>query len=527
MAHTCSIDMHLAVPTPSLAIPKLRASNDHSGTANFEKLASALLTPPTSLSPDLAAHAAHDRISSPTPINIARDQLDDDGHFQASPHSLGVPLSRGALSDLDGSAAITPSMLAKHHLPAIMLGNGPRPIRYVMGELTHTVPGFSRIPPAKARRIVVAALESRAGGGPDGNIAFCKTGWGRWDAHVKGSSRDSGVGSFNEGRLSPPRSERSSYAMSYTDSAIHMHGPPLPSAHRDQHSGASWSASSIREEDEYDMDVLEEAADKMSLDGESEGSSSMDEDTDEEDWAAAGVEALRKASLSVPAGPRQNYRAVSITPSARGPSREASRRPSASLAARPFHSASVPVGGNPAFTRSLAQTPEEHAAIEALMSMGSIPSWVSQHRLHSCVISSGSFPWLELSGRTFIDYAWEPHSVLRHGHVHLPSDNPPLANPEGHRATRPLLSVGIHGASFYRPCHGRPSRNALITSLWSSSSQLRSSSRSASPQAITSFYSKTPVSIPWLALAPCSSERRSTTRPEVVSDHASFGTHVE
>ena len=82
------------------------------------------------------------------------------GHGTAS-----APLSRGALSGLDASNAITPAMLAKHHLPGIMLGNGPRPIRYVMGELTQSVPGFSRIPPAKARRLVVAALESRDGGG--------------------------------------------------------------------------------------------------------------------------------------------------------------------------------------------------------------------------------------------------------------------------------------------------------------------------------------------------------------------------
>lgn len=358
--------MALASQTPSVAIPNARAPADYSGTANFEKAASALLTPPTSVSPELDTRPRHSAAFSPGSNDTDMEELAD-GHDNKP--SGGTPLSRGALSDLDGAVTITPSMLAKHHLPAIMLGNGPRPIRYVMGELTQTVPGFSSIPPAKARRIVVAALENRAGGGPDGSVAFCKTGWGRWDAHVKGSLRDSGIDSFNEGHLSPPRSEQGSYAMSHTDSAIHMHAAQLPAKYRDQYSGGSWTASSIREEDELDMDMdpLEEAADKMSLDGmSSSDSSDMDEETDDEDWAAVGVDALRKASLPTPnMMPQRSYRAVSIPYN--GP-KSWTRRPS--NYGGPSHSSSVPV--HPGGMHPAGQTPDEQAAIAALMSMGSM-----------------------------------------------------------------------------------------------------------------------------------------------------------
>lgn len=362
MAYVSSIAMALASQTPSVAIPNARAAADYSGTANFEKAASALLTPPTSVSPELDARPRHAAAYSP-------DNHDMDMEGMGNKPSGGTPLSRGALSSLDGAATITPSMLAKHHLPAIMLGNGPRPIRYVMGELTQTVPGFSSIPPAKARRIVVAALENRAGGGPDGSVAFCKTGWGRWDAHVKGSLRDSGIDSFNEGHLSPPRSEQGSYAMSHSDSAIHMHAAQLPAKYRDQYSGGSWTASSIREEDELgmDMDPLEEAADKMSLDGSSsDDSSDMNEETDDEDWAAVGVDALRKASLPTPnMMPQPSYRAVSIPYNGPWASKSWSRRPSAN-----DHPSSVPVhlGG----MHHAAQTQDEQAAVAALMSMGSM-----------------------------------------------------------------------------------------------------------------------------------------------------------
>jgi len=246
----------------------------------------------------------------------------------------------------------------------------------VIGELTHSVPGFSRIPPAKARRLVVAALESRSGGGPDGNVTFSKTGWGRWDAHIKGSSRDSAVGSFNDGRFSPPRSEHSGYAMSHNDSGVGMSGPNPAHMMRGV-SGESWANSgSLREDDELmemDMDVPENEADKMSLDEDLPSSSDQEFDsaTDEEDWAAVGPAALRKASLPTPGARRHDYQALSVPITTRFPSRSWSRRPSG-LSDRSFRATSLPQGHNVGPMDPRLQTPEEKAAVEALMSLGSM-----------------------------------------------------------------------------------------------------------------------------------------------------------
>ncbi|KAF2486438.1 putative Sin3 binding protein-domain-containing protein [Neohortaea acidophila] len=401
MALTSSIAMALASPNLSLDFPRGRDNVEAAAASSGDKqLAGALPTPPNSISPNLPAHVVYPTLHSPPPINIEyeMDMIDEREEEEGEdrdvapedtelpPEPAGTPLSRGALSGLDASAAITPAMLAKHHLPAIMLGNGPRPIRYVMGELTHSVPGFSRIPPAKARRLVVAALESRHGGGPDGSVTFSKTGWGRWDAHIKGSSKDSGIGSFQDGHMSPPRSERSSYAVSNGDSAMHMPGHRLHSAYCDHVSGDSWTASSLREEDELELDmdedddVPENEADKMSLDGQSapaddNASSSMNDDTDDEDWAAVGPAALRKASLPTPGAPRLDYNAISIP--GHGPSRSWSRRPSAMANWRFPQSTSFPQQSGFADTAALSMdpslaSPEERAAVAALLSLGSM-----------------------------------------------------------------------------------------------------------------------------------------------------------
>lgn len=397
--------MALASPAPSFDVTKVRDNeggvNATAATREHEKLNGALLTPPNSNSPDLSSHDNNisSGMQSPPPIDIEQEMdLQEPGNHQTGsdnehanlpPEPTGTPLSKYALSGLDASATITPAMLARDHLPRIMLGAGPRPIRYVIGELTHSVPGFSRIPAPKARRLVVAALESRHGGGVDGNVTFSKTGWGRWDAHVKGSgpsSKDSGVGSFHEGHGSPPRSDRSSYgyAMSNGDSGVHLMARRRPHGYRsrDHHSGSygSWKTTSshLREEDEFQiedvmMDVPENEADKMSLDGslneEDDESSSMNDDTDtEDDWAAAGPAALRKASLPTPGAPRLDYNALAI-PGRYGAQRSGSRRPSQ------LHSASLP--RRPGMMRRASldpsnATPEEKAAVAALLSLGSM-----------------------------------------------------------------------------------------------------------------------------------------------------------
>jgi hypothetical protein len=373
---------------------------DHTGTAAYEAAADALLSLPNSMSPELFAHSWQEGAMSPPPMTIDREHsvgsgLDDDHSLrhQDARHNGGIPLSVGALSSLDESITITPAMLAKHHLPKIMLGQGAIPIRDVLYELTQMVPGFSRIPPAKARRIVVAALEKPSGGGLAGEIAFDKIGWGKWHAHVKGSSPlDSGVGSFVEDNYSP---ERNSEPGSRPDSAVHMSRGVRKNQsarrRREHHSGGSWTASSLLEEDEsngdrdvdMDMDVLEEAAERMSLDGrdpsqvssDSDNDADSNSDTDDDTWAAEGIDALRKASLPTPN--LLTTRGIAIRTVGGGPASHslsqrdwATRRSSAAhhdRQQRGLHSSSVPQRAG----RLLSSTPEERAAM-ALMSLGSM-----------------------------------------------------------------------------------------------------------------------------------------------------------
>jgi hypothetical protein len=203
-------------------------------------------------------------------------------------------LSKEALAGLDATRQITAPMLAKHYLPEIIVGHGAMPIREMMAHLTQSVPGFSGLPPAKARRLVVAALEHRAGGGLHGEIRFEKVGWGRWSVAGPGSTaRGMPIGGSRRGnRSTPPAS---------VDSASGLQIPKLHGGH-DVYSG-SWIAGSWSP---HRIDDDEEMADQMSLDGsgdstESDSASEMDleedlnDDTDEEDWSAMGPETLNNA----------------------------------------------------------------------------------------------------------------------------------------------------------------------------------------------------------------------------------------
>ncbi|KAF2758066.1 hypothetical protein EJ05DRAFT_376338 [Pseudovirgaria hyperparasitica] len=291
-----------------------------------------LPTPPNSLSPELHAHKGH-RTSS-IALESEIDLQDAVEHAQAQDQPTA--LSSAALSGLEASAVITPSMLAKHHLPDILLPNGPMAIRYILNCLTQSVPGFSSIPPPKARRLVVSALEIRGGGGLNGDVEFEKVGWGRWDARTRGQPPREGRGSLQPGSfpvserarlgMSPPLSVADSYAMSSA-------GLQIPEATRRQRHdkfGGSWAADSMLENDlemDIGMNVAEHEADKMSLDGsedslDSDTSSSADEGvpgreinmedddaTDEEDWAAIGPEALKHGSLFYGSPKNTNRRA--------------------------------------------------------------------------------------------------------------------------------------------------------------------------------------------------------------------------
>ncbi|KAF2476938.1 uncharacterized protein BDR25DRAFT_196051, partial [Lindgomyces ingoldianus] len=245
-----------------------------------------LLTPPNSISPTLPPHKHRPGIAttvaSPPPVLLDSDIDLQDAVEHAAAQDQPSALSREALAAVESSGQITPAMLAKYHLPGILSNETPQAIRFVLQALNEEVPGFSRIQPAKARRLVVAALENRAGGGVNGEIEFEKVGWGKWKCRRKGQpSRN--VHAVPIGAHGPPRSGPSPPAS--MDSAGGLQVPRNTSRdHRDMYS-TSWGADSAMSSRDEDM------AEGMSLDGSESDSSDMDleddldDDTDMEDMS--------------------------------------------------------------------------------------------------------------------------------------------------------------------------------------------------------------------------------------------------
>lgn len=207
----------------------------------------------------------------------------------------------------DTSGMITSALLAKHHLPDILLSNGPLAIRHIMGYLTTSVPGFSSIPPAKARRLVVGALEGRGdtthAGGIKGDVKFDKVGWGRWDARLFGQAPRANP----ELSLSPSLPAYGSGGIVINGATSNVRRPVAPSS--------DWTRG--MSEDVEDVDMEMEDLDHMSLDEPCSSSSEAPDDdddmeglddpelaTDDEDWEAMGPQALREASYqgSAPIG---------------------------------------------------------------------------------------------------------------------------------------------------------------------------------------------------------------------------------
>lgn len=377
---TSALGMALNNKSAFVDIPKPREGGLNAGRDNFTAVSTAasnrsggiLPTPPNSISPNLPPQQRD--IARTSPVSA---QQESDLDLHDAPHNPLTAEALDSLGDLNSAGAITPGMLAKHHLPDILLNHGPLAIRHIMSYLNSTVPGFSRITSAKARRLVVAALEGRGAGaelaGVDGDVVFEKVGWGRWDARRKGQpSRDGGQHTFT-----PPGSLPSSYG------GIQMAGG------RDQRLdrlGTSFTATSGPYSDE-DHDMLEHEADKMSLDDEAGYQSSeapppdplddMDdgEATDEEDWQSIGAEALRARSLppgSLPKGRMPSvgsriYQPVSYI------ERPRLQRPPPNLA-QSVPNKSIPVNNSSHFNNfpAAVNDSQERAAIEALLSLGSM-----------------------------------------------------------------------------------------------------------------------------------------------------------
>lgn len=405
-----------AFASHSVEIPKPHEP----ATANHR--AAMLPTPPNSISPTLPPqHKLHSSAAPNTNPHVQNDS--DVDLLDAEQPPAPAPLSSAALSGLEAADTITPAMLAKHHLPDILMNNGPVAIRHVLMNLAQSVPGFSRIPQAKARRLVVAALESRTVGSSavnEGEIVFEKVGWGRWDAHIMGQPRPernltgSGipVNGIRQSALSPPASVPDSYAMSADGLHIPRAGHRGHHGHfarrEDLYSG-SWAASSAmsgHDASDYDIDMnmAEHEADKMSMDGDDAGYDSppapenMDDDieldeedeaTDEEDWAGIGAQVLRQGSMGGfggglgGGGVMRDYNQLSRSVTARAKmspqprafanaymkGRGSPRGVSASYQDRaPHFTGAAPTG----WTSIAQQNPQEREAIEALLKMGSM-----------------------------------------------------------------------------------------------------------------------------------------------------------
>ncbi|KAI5465540.1 putative Sin3 binding protein-domain-containing protein [Mariannaea sp. PMI_226] len=273
------------IPQASLSRDNLTAVAARSVPATVTR-SQPLPTPPNSISPALQPHGLKAQLQK---ARLDPIDSDLDLHEHADQRRSVSP----AL--LEASGAITSSLLAKYHLPEILLNHGPLAIRHIMGYLTTSVPGFSGIPPTKARRLVVGALEGRGGegGGLDSEVEYEKVGWGRWDARQRGQ---------------PARQRQESPSSSYG------HGIPITkTGGRGQdrlRAAVSSGGNSVHfsHDDQDDISMEENEADRMSMDGSASASCSeapdddavMNDDpedvTDDEDWAAVGAAALRAES---------------------------------------------------------------------------------------------------------------------------------------------------------------------------------------------------------------------------------------
>ncbi|KAK8153607.1 putative Sin3 binding protein-domain-containing protein [Phyllosticta citrichinensis] len=404
-----------AVPSkPVSLLASLSASvqipNTHGKSSSGDHRAM-LPTPPNSISPTFPPQRKPHASSLQHVVDSDVELLDADHHHPPA------PLSSAALSGLEAEATITPAMLARNHLPDMLLANGPVAIKHLLMNLAQTVPGFSRIPQAKARRLVVAALESRTAASiPNGETAFEKVGWGRWDAYIVGQPRTDRVagaasapngipvaGSHALAAFSPPASVPESYAVSSGGGLqiprAAQAARRFPSQRREDLYSGSWAASSAlsgRGPSDYDVDMhmAEHEADKMSLDGgdddDDDGYDSppapeaLDEDlelddeddaTDEEDWAGMGAEMLRQGSYRGyggglgSAGVVRDYNQLSKSMARTKTSPSRSLRPASRGVSMSYQPPAPKGWSNMA---GLPESVQEREAAEALLKMGSM-----------------------------------------------------------------------------------------------------------------------------------------------------------
>ncbi|KAK0389090.1 hypothetical protein NLU13_2666 [Sarocladium strictum] len=312
-----------------------------------------LPTPPNSISPALPAHGLKAQLQK-----AKLEPIDSDLDLRESPDALGRSVSPATL---EASGAITCAMLAKYHLPEILLAHGPLAIRHITGYLTTSVPGFSGIPPAKARRLVVGALEGRGGDGAGlhGEVEFEKVGWGRWDARRRGQAAHSR-------QPTPPGSFPAGIPISSS-------GLRASNRLKVDHGDEDFHFS----HDDKDLLMMEYEADRMSMDGSASASCSeapdddiaMNDDpedaTDDEDWAAMGAAALRAESYPNMAAAQADRNHLSPNVYTQG-SGMRSFSVSSGMARAPQ------VGNFNMAALAAASDAQEREAIEALLRLGSV-----------------------------------------------------------------------------------------------------------------------------------------------------------
>lgn len=336
------------IPQGLLTRDNLTVVAGHGEPTTVARAHPTLPTPPNSISPALPAHGLKAQLQKAKLEPIDSDLDLQDGASGRSVSPAG-----------EASGAITTTLLAKYHLPEILLNHGPLAIRHISGYLTTSVPGFSGIPPTKARRLVVGALEGRGGegGGLEGDVEFEKVGWGRWDARRRGQGP--------RGRQATPPHDPSDGPTSIPISQANWRDVQARRAKL----GTSCGGESMHFSHDEDIMMPEHDADNMSMDGSGTASCSeapddddmiMDDPedaTDDEDWAAIGAAALRAESC--PHGPHPGMSGFSNIGGAR------SFSATTAMARVPQH--------NFDFSK-LASTSDaqERDAVEALLRLGSV-----------------------------------------------------------------------------------------------------------------------------------------------------------
>ncbi|KAL9616815.1 MAG: hypothetical protein Q9160_008338 [Pyrenula sp. 1 TL-2023] len=360
-----------------VAVPNMPAPSKHG----------MLPTPPNSISPNLPPHPFQNTLVMPHSPRTVATHVDSDidlqeavDHAYSQDQSQHHPLNLEALDklgDLNSAGAITSNMLAKHHLPQILLDHGPLAIRHVMGYLTTTVPGFSRIPPAKARRLVVGALEGKGNGfeglGLSGDVEFEKVGWGRWDARIRGQTpRDRPA--ERSASVGPANSEPAG--------ALHIPGQFFRRGEaRSSPSDPSEFAALSQSDQGY------HEADRMSLDGDDDRESCTSSEapdeamlddlegdvTEEEDWASIGAAALRARSF--PSNPASGggtlYQPIRSFSSIRSSPYAISRPIATTKVRKNSNKARKPSKSLLSYGVKASDT-QEREAVEALLSLGSM-----------------------------------------------------------------------------------------------------------------------------------------------------------